>query len=257
MSDELDFTLDSIDGVEKGVVSTDTLELEQIAASSDPFPVDFDRAWQWIEYSSKQRGKEMLTKHFAEGADFLLNGAVKQTDEGSGGHNREEIRLTIDCFKSFCMMAGTEKGREVRAYFIECEQRLHAMPRPRTALEWAQAFVGAETERIRLEKQVADDAPKVAEWQSLMDSKGAQKIGTIAKCLGYGPNKFFALLRADGVLTQDNLPRSEHQHLFDVVQKILPTGRSQSVTLVKPEGMSYLARRYAQPQPIRKMELVK
>ncbi len=129
--------------------------------------------------------------------------------------------------------------------------------RPETAIEWAQAFIGAETERIRLEKQVADDAPKVAEWQSLMDSKGAQKIGTIAKCLGYGPNKFFALLRADGVLTQDNLPRSEHQHLFDVVQKILPTGRSQSVALVKPEGMSYLARRYAQPQPIRKMELVK
>ena len=129
--------------------------------------------------------------------------------------------------------------------------------RPETALEWAQAFVGAETERIRLEKQVADDAPKVAEWQSLMDSKGAQKIEVIAKCLGYGRNKFFALLRADGVLTQDNLPRSEHQHLFDVVQKILPTGHSQSVSLVKPEGMSYLARRYAQPQPIRKMELVK
>jgi len=128
---------------------------------------------------------------------------------------------------------------------------------PETAIEWAQAFIRAETERIRLEKQVADDAPKVAEWQSLMDSKGAQKIGAIAKCLGYGPNKFFARLRADGVLTQDNLPRSEHQHLFDVVQKILPTGRSQSVTLVKPEGMSYLARRYAQPQPIRKMELVK
>lgn len=129
--------------------------------------------------------------------------------------------------------------------------------RPETAIEWAQAFIGAETERIRLEKQVADDAPKVAEWQSLMDSKGAQKIEVIAKCLGYGRNKFFALLRADGVLTQDNLPRSEHQHLFDVVQKILPTGRSQSVALVKPEGMSYLARRYAQPQPIRKMELVK
>lgn len=131
--------------------------------------------------------------------------------------------------------------------------------RPETAIEWAQAFIGAETERIRLEKQVADDAPKVAEWQSLMDSKGAQKIGAIAKCLGYGPNKFFALLRADGVLTQDNLPRSEHQHLFDVVQKILPTGHSQSVSLVKPEGMSYLARRYAkQREQVRiELELVK
>ena len=234
-------------------------ELELIAASSDPFPVDFDRAWQWIEYSSKQRGKEMLIKHFAEGVDFLLNGAVKQTDEGSGGHNREEIRLTIDCFKSFCMMAGTEKGRDVRKHFIECERRLKAVKRPETAIEWAQAFIGAETERIRLEKQVADDAPKVAEWQSLMDSKGAQKIEVIAKCLGYGRNKFFALLRADGVLTQDNLPRSEHQHLFDVVQKILPTGHSQSVSLVKPEGMSYLARRYAkQREQVRiELELVK
>lgn len=230
-------------------------ELEQIAASADPFPVDFDRAWQWIEYSSKQRGKEMLTKHFTEGTDFLLNAAVKQTD-GSGGHNREEIRLTIDCFKAFCMMAGTEKGREVRGHFLECEKRLLAIRRPTTAIEWAQAFLGAETERLRLEKQAAEDAPKVAEWESLMASKGGQKIGTIAKCLGYGPNKFFALLRADGILTQDNLPRSEHQHLFEVVQKILPNQRSQSVSLVKPEGMSYLARRYA-IHVERKMELVK
>lgn len=218
-------------------------ELELIASSLDPFPVDFDRAWQWIEYSSKQRGKEMLTRHFAAGIDFLLNAAVKQS-EGSGGHNREEIRLTVDCFKSFCMMAGTEQGRKVRAYFIECERRLKTSDQPRTAIEWAHAFIRVETERIRLEAELRANAPKVADWDALMATKNSQKIGTIAKVLGFGPNKFFKQLRADGVLTSENLPCSQYAHLFEVIVKTLPNQRSQSVTLVRPEGMSFLARKY-------------
>ena len=41
-----------------------------------------------------------------------------------GGRPSEFIKLTIDCFKSFGMMAGTEKGKEIRRYFLMCERQL-------------------------------------------------------------------------------------------------------------------------------------
>lgn len=91
--------------------------------SPEPFPVDFDKAWQWLGYSRKDVAKRKLEADFVEGTDFLLRNKVEQK-EGSGGHNEQKIKLTIDCFKSFGMMAGTEMGKQVRQYFLECEKEL-------------------------------------------------------------------------------------------------------------------------------------
>jgi len=218
-------------------------ELEQIAASADPFPVDFDQAWQWIGYSRKDSAKRILTENFAQDADFTS--FHKTVEREIGATIREEIMLTVECFKSFCMMAGTEQGKKVRAYFIECERRLRLqIEQPRTAIEWAHAFIRVESERIRLEAEARANAPKVAEWEALMATKNSQKIGTIAKILGFGPNKFFRQLRADGILTSENLPYAEYAKHFEVVTTVLPNGHNQTVTLVKPEGMSFLARKY-------------
>jgi phage anti-repressor protein len=96
-----------------------------IAESQDEYPVDFDDAWVWIEYSTKQKGQEALEPNFVEGIDFLLNRGVKQS-HGRGGHNRIEIRLTVDCFKHFCVMAGTPEGKQVRLHYFEIEKKFKA-----------------------------------------------------------------------------------------------------------------------------------
>lgn len=92
--------------------------------STDPFPVEFDAAWQWLGYQRKDYAKETLVRNFERGLDYTseFSGLNRKTPEG--GRPSESIYLTIDCFKSFCMMAGTEKGKEVRNYFLECERQL-------------------------------------------------------------------------------------------------------------------------------------
>lgn len=87
--------------------------------SAEPFAVDFDDAWRWIGWRKKQDGKDVLLQNFKEGEDFLRKG-VKSP---SGGRPGEWIALTVNCFKQLGMMAGTEKGRNIRDYFIECERR--------------------------------------------------------------------------------------------------------------------------------------
>lgn len=94
-----------------------------VLESKDPFPVDFDKAWKWIGYSRKDVAKKALEDNFCQNKDYsLLHPHTEQ--KGRGGHNKETIKLTQDCFKKFCMMAGTDRGKEVRDYFLECERKL-------------------------------------------------------------------------------------------------------------------------------------
>lgn len=61
---------------------------------------------------------------FVENRDFIsLHVKVKRE---TGATTRIEYHLTIDAAKHIAMMSNTDKGFEVRDYFIECERRLKA-----------------------------------------------------------------------------------------------------------------------------------
>jgi phage anti-repressor protein len=102
--------------------------------SADDFPVDFELAWKWLGFSRKDSAKRTLIAcGFEEGSDFLLlHNNVEQieveaktsTKGRRKGEQAEEIWLTNECFKSWGMMASTEKGKEIRKYFLECERQL-------------------------------------------------------------------------------------------------------------------------------------
>lgn len=113
-----------------------------IVNSGEPFPVNFDDAWKWVGYSRKSDAKELLEANFRKDSDFC----GKTRKNKKRGRPPEEIYLTVDCFKSFCMMAGTQKGKEVRAYFLECER----------IAKQAMSIIPAQNERIRALELEAD-----------------------------------------------------------------------------------------------------
>ena len=103
--------------------------------SKKDFVIDFDDAWKWMGYTRKDNAKSVLKKHFIEEVDykvkFLLLQPQEQKDadgidvETRGGSNKEEIFLTINTFKKFCLKSGTKKADEVHDYFIKLEELLH------------------------------------------------------------------------------------------------------------------------------------
>lgn len=97
----------------------------EILHSDEPFPVLFCRAFKWLGYSHKHKAKAALTSNFEPNLDYLIETAPAE----GRGRPSEVIRLTVDCFKALGMMAGTEKGREVRRYFLECERQLKELER--------------------------------------------------------------------------------------------------------------------------------
>jgi phage anti-repressor protein len=95
--------------------------LEIIAQSIDPYPVDFDEAWQWVEYSNKANALRTLQDNFEEGPDY--SSKKRNRSDGKPGKPYNAYFLTADCFKAFCMMAGTRKGKEVRRYYLDLEKK--------------------------------------------------------------------------------------------------------------------------------------
>lgn len=72
-------------------------QIEALAQSTDPFPVDFDKAWLWVGYSTKASAKRALEAVFKEGTDYRsFNTTVERA---IGGTTREVIHLTAAAAK--------------------------------------------------------------------------------------------------------------------------------------------------------------
>jgi phage anti-repressor protein len=140
---------------------------QQLVESQEGFPVDFDLAWVWMEYSTKQKCLNKLRSNFEEGLDFIINQKVKVQNEGGRRVSRPhtQIDISVDCFKQLGMMAGTSKGKDIRKHFIECERIAKQSVKPLSpaeiliqqgqlmlALEQRQAALELENQRLRLEQ---------------------------------------------------------------------------------------------------------
>ena len=121
--------------------------------SDQEFPVDFDVAWEWLGYARKDNAKRRLESDFVEGIDYTLRINAERTDNGRGGGSvvSHKISLTLDCLKCLSMMAGTEKGKEVRQYFLQCESQLKRIHRQQ---EEAQRFLTIQDQLDIVERKV-------------------------------------------------------------------------------------------------------
>lgn len=108
-----------------------------VLESGAEFSVDFDKAWQWLGYSRKDVAKDSLLENFELEVDYIVLRFNPETDNHKGFSpqelavlkRKENIKLTVDCFKSWAMMAGTARGKEVRKYFIQVENAFGTLRR--------------------------------------------------------------------------------------------------------------------------------
>ena len=107
----------------------------------DGFIVDFDEAYKWMGFTRKGHAKTLLeSKNCKKENNFHINEdyiikinktiasvpaeAIKFKDDPNktrGGQNKENIFLTINCFKKFCLKASTEQADKIYDYYIKIE----------------------------------------------------------------------------------------------------------------------------------------
>lgn len=79
---------------------------------------------------------------------------VTVAQKGVGGKfDSIDYHLTLDAAKHFGMLSGTDKGFEVREYFLECERRVKA-PTPIAALTPAEMLLAMAQQHVDNERRV-------------------------------------------------------------------------------------------------------
>lgn len=165
---------------------------------------------------------EQNSKFLIENEDFT---SVVSTTVVNNGARRQlqDYALTIDTAKHIAMMAGTSKGYEFRAYFIQVEKAWNS---PDMVMK--RALQIADKRVLALEMQNAEMKPKALFADTVATSTSSILVGHLAKLLrqnGYdiGQNRRFDYLRSQGWLSNRkgddwNMPtqKSMTRGLFEI-----------------------------------------
>lgn len=192
-----------------------------------------------------------------ENRDYVT---VTSPPKGGAAGNRGvriEYHLTISSAKHIGMMSGTDKGFEVRDYFIECERvAKHATTDPMQALNDPATMRGlllSYSEKvIALENKNAELTPKAEALDRIANSEGSVCVTNAAKDLQVRPKHLFAYLfqnkwiyRRQGgsgwVAYQDKLQQGLLEHKVTVVTRGDGTEKLTEQVLVTSKGMARLA----------------
>lgn len=144
----------------------------------------------------------MIDYGFAENQDFLLLKNEQQT--GRGGHNKVDHIIKLDMAKEIAMIQRTERGKQVRQYFIQVEKDFNS---PEKIM--ARALLMADQKVHKLEAQIEADRPKVLFAEAVSASHTSILVGELAKLLkqngvDMGANRLFNWLRVHGYLIKRN-----------------------------------------------------
>lgn len=165
---------------------------------------------------------------FVEGQDFNSVKIDEVRQEGNRHVKREitDHALKLDMAKEIAMIQRTEKGKEVRQYFIQVERDYNS---PEKIM--ARALLMANNKVLSLETQVEELKPKALFADAVAASKTSILIGELAKLLNQnkvkiGGTRLFAWMRENGYLIkrkgQDwNTPtqRAMEMGLFEIKER--------------------------------------
>lgn len=157
---------------------------------------------------------------FTEGDDFVR--VTQKWDTPGGIQNVTDHALKLDMAKEIAMIQRTEKGKQVRQYFIQVERDYNS---PEKIM--ARALNIANTRLSLLETTVEQMKPKALFADAVAASKTSILIGELAKIItqnGYniGQNRLFGWLRDRGYLhrggSSRNLPTQRYMEmgLFEI-----------------------------------------
>jgi anti-repressor protein len=134
--------------------------------------------------------------------------------KGVGGQfDSTEYHLTIEAGKHIAMMSGTDKGFEVREYFIECERVAKQRVQPINLDDPAalRAALLNYTEKVQvLETTVKHQAPKVEFADALLNADGTTLVRDVAKTIGVRVRPLERALRDKGVILPNNAPAAQY-----------------------------------------------
>ena len=198
---------------------------------------------------------EQNSKGFEENEDFTS--VLTSTVVANGARKPiQDYLLTIDMAKELCMMSKTEKGKEVRKYFIQVEKDWNSPDMiMHRALEVSNSRIKLLTAKNQslvsknkdLQDQIDRDAEDVTFAKAIRYSNHSIKVRELAAILtqnGFqiGQNQLYQLLRLEHYISKHGtLPMGDKiKRGYFRVSHGVKNGHAWSTTLVTPEGQKHI-----------------
>lgn len=197
----------------------------------------------WIKYQF-ERAKLLENK------DYI----VFRKNPENGGRPKIEYYLTIKSGKHIAMMSNSNKGYEVREYFIEVEKEYNKSLQknkpslPQTYLEALKELVVQVELNIEQTKQLEEAKPKVEFYDDVTQSDTTIDMSEVAKILsikGYGRNNIYKKLKEENILMDNNQPYQKYvdNGYFKLVETKFTINDIVNVslkTVVSQKGLDYI-----------------
>lgn len=198
---------------------------------------------------------EQNSKGFEENEDFTS--VLTSTVVANGARKPiQDYLVTIDMAKELCMMSKTEKGKEVRKYFIQVEKDWNSPDMiMHRALEVSNSRIKLLTAKNQslasknkdLQDQIDRDAEDVTFAKAIRYSNHSIKVRELAAILtqnGFqiGQNQLYQLLRLERYISKHGtLPMGDKiKRGYFRVSHGIKNGHAWSTTLVTPEGQKHI-----------------
>ncbi len=176
---------------------------------------------------------------------------IQISEQSNGGRPSIDYAIKLSAAKEIAMLNGGEKGKQARAYFLECEkiaQNKQIVKLPTTYLEALKELVIKEEQIILLQ-----DKNEKLQFRSdfvdiCFDTDGVFSMEETNKILklGYGRNTMMKKLKEFGVLLKSsNTPKQSliNNGYFKVVETLIDSGKFKklvSTTYVTQKGLGFI-----------------
>lgn len=123
---------------------------------------------------------------FTENVDFKTCFPNLESENQHGGQNKIDHQITIPMAKELCMLQRTEKGKEIRKYFIAVEEQWNS---PDAIMARAYQISQAKLRQLETtvaiqEQQIIEMKPKASYYDVVLNCPDLISISIIAKDYG-------------------------------------------------------------------------